>query len=257
MRKFLAVLLLTSFFQSSAFAGVVFTGTAGKIISLNTDDILTENGACTISVWFYATGNGENNECFLVARGGSAVAESIRLQTAATRGLYFVFSGGTFLVHADSASAYSDNTWNHAVVTWDGSVTAANAHIYLNGTELTYDTEQNGVSLSNNVGYTTTIGDRTGGGRSCAATIQEVAAWGSVLTAPQLSQLFSSKLRGSPLMIGSPLFYLPLDECGDGVTCSGANQFRDLSGNARHGAASGSPVGAGNKILNYPSEALL
>jgi hypothetical protein len=58
--------------------------------------------------------------------------------------LEFLKGGTSNTDRTTSNLAVSWDTWQHIAITWDGSTTAANVHIYKDGTELTYQTTTNG-----------------------------------------------------------------------------------------------------------------
>ncbi len=53
------------------------------------------------------------------------------------------FDGGD-LTRTSSAATFPDNVWQHVLITWDGSITAANVHTYVDGSETGYATTTNG-----------------------------------------------------------------------------------------------------------------
>jgi hypothetical protein len=68
------------------------------------------------------------------------------------RNLMFYWSGATALTHRSNNAVISLDTWHHIGVTWDGSNTAANAKIYVDGSEVGYQTTTNGATLANATG---------------------------------------------------------------------------------------------------------
>jgi hypothetical protein len=72
--------------------------------------------------------------------------------------------------------------------------------------------------------------------------ISDVAIWDTVLSAEEVKQLATSKIKGMPLQFYSSSLkgYWPLDETPDGATISTAvSQIKDRSGRNIHGTAFG------------------
>lgn len=241
---------------------IQFSGTGEGVSCGSSDLVLTIGIPLTISIWFYITGAGENNEGFFVGKGTAGnVGEGVRLQMATTTGLYFVVAGSTYLVRADTSGAFSLNTWYHALATWDGSVTAANANVYLNNTEITYDTTTNGVALFSTTGGPICIGDRSAAGlRSTAGILTEAAVWNRILTTDERAYLYGGGVlyKGRPKAISfgiNLIGYWPLDENLSGTVNAGSGYVRDKSGLGNHGTQASDPSYASEPpVVEYPSK---
>jgi len=232
-----------------------FSTTSHRAITCGTSNSMLMIGtACTISIWTYITGNGENNEGFLIAK-GSGGGEGIRLQVAGGSSLYFVVAGATYLVRANTNAAFSFNTWYNFLATWDGSTTAANSHIYINGTEINYNQTQNGVSLSSTFDGMITIGNRGSFARTFYGALSEAAVWNVELTTREIRNVASSRVKRMPLQIrpGNLQGYWPLDELSNDALSFGSGLFRDLSGRGNNGSPFGNPAPTGlpEKVLTY------
>ena len=90
---------------------------------------------------------------------------------------------------------------------WDGTTSASNSHLYLNGSEQTY-------SFTQNAGGTATAasGLHSVGGYSFSDSsnmdglLGEVAVWASELSTTQITYLTNGQ---SPLSVGTPVIYIP------------------------------------------------
>jgi len=84
--------------------------------------------------------------------------------------------------------------------------------------------------------------------------IHAISAWNTALTQEEIQLWYNSKIALMPLQIQPDNLkgFWILNECPDGVVCSGTDQFYDLSGNGLHLTASNSPVGVAETILSYP-----
>jgi len=222
----------------------------GPLISLGTnDDIFTENGAITISFWFYfvddSSGAGENGR--ILHRGTNSGPQ---LYTPGNGILELDIPGSTTLVRASSTSTLTKNAWQHVCVTWDGSTTASNVHFYINGTECSYSTTTDGDTLTDNSGATTYIGNRSDAARTIDGSLSDFAIWGEVLTSDRITLLANSRIKGMPYQFASNLLrYYPMNETTDGAN---ATTVLDRSSVKVNGTPSNNPVGLAENYLSYP-----
>jgi len=115
-------------------------------------------------------------------------------------------------------------------------------------------TEDAGAGNSTLVIYAisgTNIGNRTGG-RFLGGTMHTLAIWDSDVEASYGNTLLLGSIKRIPCQIDSSnlVFYLPLDECADGVSCNG-DTFSPICANTITATASGT-TGAAETILSYP-----
>lgn len=166
-------------------------------------------------------------------------------------GFYMVTTG------ADLFRESVDNTvelgvWQHYAITWDGSVTGTNIHIYKNGIEVAYAATQTsgGIIPSDatrilSIGGDNTVSDYLNGYMS------DVAIWNVELSLSEIAMLSSSRKKGIPLNIRPKnlKFYMPLDDCADKTGCVGS--FLDRSGFGSNGTTTTVPIGSAEEILSY------
>lgn len=230
-----------------------FDGADDVITFGSTDDILTENGALTISVWINPNTLGEGNIGRIVGRENN-VSPGVGFRMIATASVRFFVFGSTVLGVTASNDSIVLNTWQHIALTWDGSTTATNVHIYVNGIEVTYAAQTNGVSLANNSTQVLAIGNtNTANAQTFDGQISEVALWDSVLSLYEIRQLAFSRVKRIPLQISLSNLkaYWPLDDFSNGSSASGSNSIRDLSPEQRHGTPANSPLGYSEEVLSY------
>lgn len=215
------------------------------------DQVFTENGVITISAWIYPRSGGTAGIGRIVNRGSSLVSHGPRFAMTTTSTLSFQIQATTQMVRNSSNNSVTFNIWQHVLVTWTGDVTlASDVHIYVNGIETSYKTTTNGSSpATDNSTRELVIGNNSDFTRDFDGWIEEVAIWNVILTASEIAQLACPR-RGTPLQIqpSSLQLYVPMDDFQDGVTASGANTIRDLSGNNRHGEPNNSPIGVGGRL---------
>lgn len=213
---------------------------AGSGASL--DDL--KNGAgLTAEAWIYPKSVGEQT-----ANGGviigkatgptNTVANGWFLLLTTSNAIKFTADGSTDLVRTTGTTAgnvVTLNTWNHVAVTWDGSVTATNVHIYINGVEAnTYATSTDGVNLTSDATPTLIIGNDSTSADTFDGFIDNVR----VYNYPRSLKLAIEDMNaghpapGSP--IGTPYGYWKFNEGADN-TCSGGANDACNSGNGGNG----------------------
>lgn len=233
---------------------VEFDGADDKI-ACGTDDILQENAALTISAWI----NPDTDHLgAILARRNNTGGGNVRFSTdnVVPQSLYFLAAGGTSLVRKSATLTITPGVWQHVLVTWDGSVTATNVHLYINGIEQSYATTTNGVSIVNNAGGTTNIGLTEPTFNPFNGKISEVAYWNIELNAQEIANLASSRVKRMPLQIrpASLVAYWALDEQPNGTSGDG-DIFVNLANPGKHNGTGSD--GANNTGLTCLAEEVL
>ncbi len=218
---------------------------ADDLINCGTSDTLfPENAAVTVSAWILATSEGQGPSGRIICRsitGGGT--DGIHFQFEVTAALHFFITGTTNTDAQSANNAVTFGQWQHVLVTWDGSTTATNIHIYVNGAEVSYVNQSNGLLPNDTSAFTTYIGNRGNGARCFDGRIAEVAVWNSVLSAGAIATLYNSgSMRGSaglPLTvgIGNLKAYWPLSDFADG-TSANSLVYKDKSGAGLDGTGS-------------------
>jgi hypothetical protein len=114
---------------------------------------------------------------------------------------------GTTLKHISNVSAIPTAQWFDAIFTWDGSVTAANVHIYVNNVEVSYFQTQNGSGTPDAPAGTWSLGGwLLGDGPNLDGRMADIGWWNRVLTAGERKSL----LQGyAPQFIPKGLKFAP------------------------------------------------
>lgn len=94
------------------------------------------------------------------------------LDTAAIR--FFHYAGAVSVIRTSNNSSITYGSWQHVAITWDGSTTAANVHIYVNGAEVGYATTTNGTSITSDAANDLIIGNENTVVRTFDGLIDEV-----------------------------------------------------------------------------------
>ena len=119
-------------------------------------------------------------------------------------------TGTTSLSVVSATNAFAVNEWEHLSFSWDGSTTAANVDIYVNGVEVSYATQTNGATLSNADGLGTYVSKEAATvatGTYCDFTQSETAIFTDVLTPAEINDIMDNGLVGSVTTRGQIIFF--------------------------------------------------
>ena len=176
-----------------------FDGCSGcaqnDFVNAGSSSNLDNLGPLTFSAWIKPNSAGEGDSGVIVAKVSTAALANGRMiffieNGVPTNALRFFKNGTTNLDVVTSNDAVSIGEWQHVVVTWDGSVTAANVHIYKNGNELSYQTTNNGASLASDAAESLIIGNRGTGTDTFDGSIDEVSIWNRTLSSAEILNLY-------------------------------------------------------------------
>lgn len=219
------------------------------LITSTSSESLDDLPAYTIVVWMYNTGLGTANGGYMYSKNpsGSAVGRKFNhddfnvdytlVFTANSTGS----SGNP--TRRTSNNFFVENKWYGMCATWDGSLTAANIHIYKleNGvfSEATYQTSTDGITaVASDAADTVVIGNRVGGARSFDGSLAFMQVWARVLSNGEMIQALlypgsiMNNLRGFWPLWGS------------------SSIEPDLSGNGNHGTVTGAIKGLTEPPIN-------
>ena len=261
-----SVLLWVLFIPTALFAGVNFDGvnspgSGDDVLACGSDASVYNQEPFTIAAWIYpeSTGEGSIGRIWCKQNTGETGYACFYMHNQTNPRIRFDkdYSPTSDLIVISANDSVVFNTWQAVLMTWDGSATATNVHLYANGTETSYATQTNGdntkVSDAANAIY---IGNRQGADRTFDGVITEVAFWDKVLDAQEIAQYALSRVKGMALQIAPAnlIGYWPLWECGNAATCSGT--FRNMSPNDNANLAdctpSNSPTGVAEAVLSVP-----
>jgi len=163
------------------------------------DSFFMQGNSNTFSAWIYPRSLGGNSLGRIMSRGAY-----INLQLVATSTFRFDHSssGGSPLIRVAAENAITFNTWQHVVVTWDGSGTAANVHLYVNGVETGYYFTQNGTLLANTAGQLTRIGN-TDSDKNFDGIIDEVRIYNRILSQSEITDLY--RAGAATMKVNTPI----------------------------------------------------
>jgi Concanavalin A-like lectin/glucanases superfamily len=247
-RNLLAICLLLLL---PAKAGILFDG-ANDSVTINSSAVYTlgaDGSAITVSAWINpaSLGEGSLGDIFTFGRSGSTHG-TIEFSLEATSTLrYTIAYTSTSLLREAANSSITLGSWQHVALTHDGSQTAANSHIYINGAEVSYKTTTDGVG-TRGAADGGRAGNNSAAGQTFDGDIAEFAIFSEQLSAADVAAIYNLGRRANaPIMLGKTTLeeYLPMDDIELGATASGANTVKDHSGNARDATPANSPVSSG------------
>jgi hypothetical protein len=231
----------------------------------NADDIITLtsssamdtlwDGPLSFSMWVNLDSTGEGTGGYLLNKGNNAAGTNRLFRTLPTDAIHFLVNGTSLMQRITNNNAFSLNTWTNFIVTWDGSMTATNVHIYVNGTEASYATSTNGTTIATVATQTARIGNSGDSARTADGHIDEIYMFNKVLSAAEIT-LLQSRVRKTGLQISGVTFYYALDDCSDGSSANGVT-FSDAVGNADAGTGDDGANNTGltcaaGEVLSYP-----
>lgn len=221
LRFLMALMLIPSLCFGSASRN--FDGTVDLITGSTSDAYMTENGAASIVIWSNPAALA-NTIC---RRTDATAVGNVGFLYAATGRLRWFAGGGTSLDVQTNNSAVSTGIWQSYAVTWDGSTTATNVHIYISLIEATYALQQNQVTPNNNSTAPLTIGNRDNLSSDLNAKLAYLQIYSRVLTDWERSEAtYKPGMIPSSELVFNPLW-------GDSTEI-------DLSGNGNTGSITGS-----------------
>ena len=224
------------------FDGVDDIVSAGSGASL--DDLLT----VTYEAWILPHTVGEASLGIIFDKSNGA-ANFTTISLVNTNTIKFTVDYATTdLARLSSNNTITLNQWNHIVITWDGSVTATNVHIYINGKETSYQTTTNAEGARNSdATYSQYIGNRAATDQTFNGNIDDAKIFNYVRTAMQIKSDFVGKTtkQGVSVRVASDaesrnasdglVGYWEMDEASWNGT---AGEVIDSSGNGNNGTSS-------------------
>ena len=150
-------------------------------------------GPLTYSAWIYPTSWGQGSQGYLFSK---STGLRFQLLSSYSQIRFYVGYSTANLAVGSAIGSISLNKWVHVVVTWDGSSSASNTHIYLNGGETTnYQIRQDGNgSKSSIVARPFIIGADDpiyGSGRSFNGVLDDVRIYSRALSPQEIIELYN------------------------------------------------------------------
>lgn len=240
MRRLTLILLLLC---SPAFAGRNFAHYSTDKINFGSaaslDDLYSQGGGgMTAWCWINLSDVSGGSDNRMISKNQWALATS----SGTTGGFYFYHATSGDAVFREAANAsFGLNVWTFLAATWDGSLTAANIHLYTGVTpssiaEVSYASSGDGTgSISTDASSDYVIGNESAGGSlGPGGTFAACGAANIVLTLVQIQSLAATNSPRADFPAPAIKLLAPL--WGTATTES------DLSGNSNNGTVTGATV---------------
>jgi len=202
-----------------------FNGSTDRIDYGNTRD--WSGQAQSISLWFVKD-DFSNTSYICTDHGSGDSTLSVILYTQTINTLKFWVNHATTNLSRTSTAVLSTATTYHVVVTWDGSATATNINMYLNGAVMSYSAATDGVDAVLAADGSTALGGRIYDDASnFNGRMWELGRWTRVIAADEIIGLAagaspSTYMNG--LAFYTPLVRSAIDEInGDAGTLDGTS----------------------------------
>lgn len=168
-----------------------FSSSSDYVTLGSSNIVLVPSQPQTIVMWFNTTADLNVGNPRILSRNSGG--ESF-LGFDPTKSFALNITGTTTLVVNPVDNNYTFSSWNHLTLTWDGSTTASNVHIYVNGVEVSYATQTNGASLTNTSAGTIYLGNRSDGLRGVIGNLTEIAVFNRVLSSTEINDIYNNGL---------------------------------------------------------------
>ncbi len=210
---------------------------ANTVINMGSATAFDDLSALTAEAWIYPKSTGEGTFGRIIQKMTTAGNPGwiVMMTNSPSNSLRFDVDTDTVdLSVISSGSSITLNQWNHIAVTWTGSLTATNVHLYINGKETGYSTQTNGTgSRTSDAAANLLFGNDSSSSRTFDGYIDTGRVFNYARTPAQIAWSYNK---------GLPIGYWKMDEC-QGTT------INDASGNGNSGTltigASGSNTAVG------------
>ncbi len=192
---------------------ISFNGTTDRIDYPNIVNSTAQ--ALTISMWVYPTDYNRALQSRLFSfhvSGDTSEAFAFLLDSAGASvpgGIAMARIGTTTKNRRATTGVLTNNEWQHALLTDDGTLTASGAHIYRNGTEMGGYVDTNGLVEATGTGSVSIGGRINDDNRNFPGRIAEVGVWTVQLNADEraaLAKAISPRyVRPQSLIFHAPL----------------------------------------------------
>jgi hypothetical protein len=169
---------------------ILFNVDQSMVTTALNDAVMPEGQPMTFSAWIKEVGRGSVGDfgaSTIFTRGGLT---GIVLTTSGSD-LDFQAATNANNTQRSITSGLTVGTWQHLVVTWDGGVSGAGVHFYINGVEPSYSTTKGTGSLTDNSGSPFVIGGRPGASRTFNGLEDDVRVYNRVLSLPEIQALYN------------------------------------------------------------------
>jgi hypothetical protein len=182
-------------------------------INSGSDSSLDNLPAITLSAWIYPITEGEGGLGYILEKSGGDTS-GFRFRTQNVGGsqpreiAFRVDYSTTDMYRYSNNNMINLNEWNYVVVTWDGSSSYSNIHIYVNGEEVTYRLNSDGVGTRvSDSSNSLIIGNSADTSSTFKGSIDEVGIWNRALSSDEIIKLYNEGIGLTyPFVTEFPIF---------------------------------------------------
>lgn len=174
---------------------------ANDYVDAGAMNALDDAPALTISAWINPRSAGEGSIGTIAAKGPSTAVAGWMLSMSGNNNVRFLVDTTTTgtMSRRSAAGSIPYDTWSHLVLTWDGSLAAANVKMYVNGVETEYEATTNGSgSRESDAASNVYFGAYNTGSPAFAGLMDDVRLYNRVLTTEEVSQLYNQSIALAP-----------------------------------------------------------
>lgn len=172
--------------------GLKFDG-VDDLVDTGSATSLDNLGPLTFSLWTNHKGYGESGLGYMLSKNGDFASGFVFGNRVTNSNVEFGVSYSTtdlFVQAVDVLTSSHFNTWNHWVVTWDGTTESDNVHIYKNGVDVTTNRTDGVGSRQSDASNNLLIGNNAGMSRTFDGKLDEVRVYNRALSADEVKQLY-------------------------------------------------------------------
>ncbi len=211
--------------SSGKFGSSVSFDGVDDVVDAGSGSTLDDMPAMTLEAWIYTRSLGGGGLGRIMEKQSSVTDNGFRFQLNTSNAIIFSQDYSTTdISHATATNVFALNTWQHVTATWDGSATAQNIHIYVNGVEVSsYITTTNGSgSRVTDAAQNLRIGNTNNGSRGFDGMIDDARIYNYVRTQSQVIEDMNAGHPTAGGFVGSYTSYWNMDE-SNGTTAHDSN----------------------------------
>lgn len=172
-----------------------------KYLSAGSVNFFSWASPFSLSVWI-KPGNNPSDGLIFSKLNASSTGYDFRYNASNKFQWYSSPNAAGTRIQLQSASAYSQGSWYHVVLTFSGNQSATGFKLYINGSNVTFSTQINTSAADWTSAANTNIGTYNGGaGAFLRGVLDEMTLWNVELTSGNVTSLYNSGHPGNPVAL--------------------------------------------------------
>lgn len=181
-----------------------YAGSTGNVNGGTTTNLFPTNGTpWSMDVWVNLNSTVTGTQVRVMDKSSGSQGPSVQINISGGTGtIELAAAGGTQLVVITSTTM-TLNAWHNIGISWDGSTTATNVHIYLDGVECAYGTQTNGATLTSFAGFNFLLGNRAiNDAQVWKGFLTQMGLFNSILSGANFADIYTNGLIRSQIIMG-------------------------------------------------------